>query len=73
MKFSTQQAEEEVAVTNRKRPPGLKPGSFGRRLSGFKNPLPRTKVRGYTSEQSFLQPVKSGAGTEKQPARNNDC
>jgi hypothetical protein len=31
---------------------------FSRRLSGFENPLPRTKVRGYTSDQSFSAAFK---------------
>jgi hypothetical protein len=105
------QAEEAVAVANRKRPPGLNRVWKKSRtasevptrakvqifiaecLSGFENPLPRTEVRGYTQTGIFSQPVKpgifiskrsrgfenllpglkSGADTEKQPARNNDC
>ena len=39
------------------------PNFIAQCLSGFENPLPRTKVRGYTRTSVFLQPVKSGAGT----------
>ena len=39
-------------------PSGLKPEYIAQYLSGFDNPLPRTKVRGYTRSSVFPQPVQ---------------
>ena len=53
MKFPAQQAEEEVAVANRKRPPGLKPSIFDwGAIAGLKTRFPG---------------LKSGAGTKPAP------
>jgi hypothetical protein len=52
-----EQAAEKVANASEVATRAKAPNFIAQRLSGFENPLPRTKVRGYTWTSVFPQPL----------------